>query len=313
MNRVTVRAAGAVPFRGTGERLQVALVHRPRYDDWSWPKGKLDRGEDWAAAAARETLEETGLRVRLGMPLPESAYTLQSGGWKRVRYWAAEVVDGTGELEHEVDEVAWLGVEEAAGRLTYARDRDQLDAVAGLLTQGRLATWPLLVVRHAVAVARGSWSRPDPLRPLDEVGRRQAARMVPVLQAYAPVAVLSSPAERCVATVRPFLDASGAELLTRKGLSEEGFEARPGKVDKHLARVLEAARPTVLCSHGPLFGPVLSTLRRRAGSVLSRGDRQLLSGLARTSLDKGEILVCTMRGTGADATVEAVERHRPPH
>jgi 8-oxo-dGTP diphosphatase len=291
----------------------VALVHRPRYDDWSWPKGKLDQSEDWAAAAARETLEETGLQVRLGMPLPESDYSVQGGARKRVRYWTGEVIGGTGDLEHEVDEVAWLSPVQAAARLSYRRDRDQLDAVVRLHGDERLETWPLLVVRHGVAVARGKWSRPDAERPLDDTGRRQAARMVPVLAAYAPTRLLSSPSVRCVDTLRPFVDVTGAELLAKKGLSEEGFEAAPHKVHKHLRRLLEAAEPAAICSHGPLFGPLVSALGQRADETVSRGDRQLLNRLAKSSLDKGEVLVCTMRRSGADARVVAVERHRPPH
>jgi ADP-ribose pyrophosphatase YjhB (NUDIX family) len=84
---------------GRGE-LKVALVHRPRYDDWSWAKGKLDPGEEWPVAAVREVFEETGLHVRLGRPLPSAAYTVLSGSGprvaKEVRYWAAEVVGGDG-------------------------------------------------------------------------------------------------------------------------------------------------------------------------------------------------------------------------
>ena len=131
------------------------MVHRPKYDDWSWAKGKLDLGEEWPVAAARETAEETGLTVHLGMPLPPASYTVldRTGvpATKQVRYWAAEVVGGDGALLHEIDEVAWLDVATAHDRLDYARDRDQLRAVVRAEAGGRLTSWPLAVVRHAKA------------------------------------------------------------------------------------------------------------------------------------------------------------------
>lgn len=307
-----VRAAGVLPHRVHEGVLQVALVHRPRYDDWSWPKGKLDPGEDFATAAARETFEETGLRVRLGRPLPESRYALAGGQDKVVRYWAGEVVGGEGRLEHEVDEVRWMSPTLAARRLTYGRDRDQLDALVDLAGRRRLASWPLLVVRHAHAHPRNGWSGPDPLRPLSPVGVRRAARMTGILGAYAPVRVLTSPSVRCADTVAPYCTARGVELVAKKGLSEEGFEERPEKVDKHLRRLLAAAEPVAVCTHGPVMGPLLRALLGRAGADLPGTDRRMLARLLDVGLDKGEVLALTMVGAGDGAEVVAVVRHRPP-
>ena len=116
-----IRAAGTVPWRHRAGALEVALVHRPKYDDWSWTKGKLDADELWQVAAVRETLEETGLHVRLGMPLPPTAYRVldRTGhpATKQVRYWAATVVGGVGSLENEIDEVVWLDVAGTHDRL----------------------------------------------------------------------------------------------------------------------------------------------------------------------------------------------------
>ena len=131
---LVVPAAGTVPWRRRRGSLEVALVHRPKYDDWSWAKGKLDPGEEWPVAAARETQEETGLRVHLGMPAarPRPTWCSTARASRRPSRCAtgpAEVVGGTGHLENEIDEVRWLDVVAAHDRLDYARDREQLRAV----------------------------------------------------------------------------------------------------------------------------------------------------------------------------------------
>ena len=132
-----VRAAGGAVWRRSQEGgLEVLLVHRPRYDDWSLPKGKSDRGETDEACALREVAEETGLRCTLGPELPGQRYRDHKGRDKVVRYWAMEVAAGDGRLEHEVDEVAWLALDEARRRLTYARDVEVLDALPGSLVTG---------------------------------------------------------------------------------------------------------------------------------------------------------------------------------
>jgi 8-oxo-dGTP diphosphatase len=115
-----VRAAGGVVVRdGT-----VAVVHRPRYDDWSLPKGKLDPGESWEQAALREVEEEIGLRCRLGAELSPVEYTDRKGRAKLVRYWLMEPVGGEFVPNEEVDEVRWMPYEEAATRLSYPHDRE---------------------------------------------------------------------------------------------------------------------------------------------------------------------------------------------
>jgi 8-oxo-dGTP diphosphatase len=110
---------------------QVLLVHRPRYDDWTLPKGKLDPGETYEAAALREVHEETGLRCGLGLELAGTEYRDSKDRPKVVRYWLMEVQGGEFEPNDEVDAVRWLAPDKAAERLTYDRDRDVLRAAFG--------------------------------------------------------------------------------------------------------------------------------------------------------------------------------------
>ena len=134
-----VRAAGGVVWRpaesGGGE---VVLVHRPAYDDWSFPKGKLHADEDEATGALREVEEETGLRCRLARDLGVSTYSDSRGRYKTVRYWEMTPADGELAAAHEVDEARWVDLEEASALLTYERDRELLDrfrSLAGTVAQ----------------------------------------------------------------------------------------------------------------------------------------------------------------------------------
>jgi len=126
-----VKASGGVVWRRAGGGIEVALVHRPRYDDWSFPKGKLDPGESWEDAALREVEEEIGLRCRLGHELPPTGYRDNKGRAKVVRYWMMEPLDGAFEPSHEVDEVRWLAPADAHRLLTYEHDRELLREVSG--------------------------------------------------------------------------------------------------------------------------------------------------------------------------------------
>jgi 8-oxo-dGTP diphosphatase len=310
---VLVRASGVLPWRVRRGHLQFALVHRSRYDDWSWPKGKLERGEEAAVAAVRETLEETGLEIRLGMPLPPAWYGLGErdgrAQLKQVRYWAGTVCGGSGDLEHEVDQVEWLAASRARTRLTYRRDREQLDAAVEAHGAGQLDTWTFLVIRHAHAVGRGAWKGADHDRPLSDAGRKRAARLVPLLTAYRPTHLLTSPSVRCLDTLVPYATERGLRLTTRKSLSETGFDGAPEKATKQLAKVLARAEGTALCSHGPVFPHLLRTL---ADHTAKGRNRSMLSRLAKDNLDKGEVLAVHLAGAAAEARVVHVERHRPP-
>jgi phosphohistidine phosphatase SixA/8-oxo-dGTP pyrophosphatase MutT (NUDIX family) len=312
-----IPAAGTVPWRRRRGQLEVALVHRPKYDDWSWAKGKLDPDEDWPVAAVRETHEETALAVGLGRPLPGAEYTVLNGAGqpatKEVRYWAAEATSPAGPLENEIDEVRWLDVIAASDRLDYARDRDQLRALVRADNAGTLTTWPLALVRHAHAVGRGSWAQDDQIRPLDAAGQERATTIAALLTAYGVKRLVSSPSLRCTDTLRPFAAQLGAAMRTKDGLSEEGYAAEPARAVRHLERLVERGAPAALCSHGPVLPALLTALLALVAPDEPEADQvgAALGAAARDKMAKGEVLVAHMVGTGPTARVVAVERHLP--
>jgi 8-oxo-dGTP pyrophosphatase MutT (NUDIX family)/phosphohistidine phosphatase SixA len=313
-----IPAAGTVPWRITRGTLEVALVHRPRYDDWSWAKGKLDPGEDWPVAAARETDEETGLLVGLGAPLPSARYTVLTKeglpAEKEVRYWSARVLGGAGRLDNEIDEVAWLDAQAAYDRLDYARDRAQLLAVVRRHAEGRLDTWPLVLVRHAKAVSRSAFrGSDDTARPLDARGSARADALVPLLAAYGLTRLVTSPSLRCVDTLAPYAANARLRLRTKAGLSEEGFAAEPAKAERHLAAILARGEAAAVCSHGPVLPTLVTGLAELVDPECDGAVAAIehLAEAADDMLEKGEALVCHVVGRGPGARVVAVERHLP--
>ncbi|MEW9529005.1 NUDIX domain-containing protein [Microbispora sp. NPDC049125] len=250
-----IRAAGAVVWRGDETAPEVALVHRPKYRDWTFPKGKLKAGEHVIAGALREVAEETGLRIVLGRALPPVHY-LKGLRLKRVDYWLARATGGSAGGEgrgdgDEVDEVVWLPLAEAGRRLTYGWDGKMLRALAG----APLTTTPLLFVRHGLAGSRQEWEGDDDLRPLDERGKAQARALATVLGGYRPEVLISSHSARCTQTLQPYADRHGMEIVTDKALSESGYD--PREAGRLLGELLAAGRPAALCSHGKVLPELL--------------------------------------------------------
>jgi len=276
-----VRAAGAVVLR----KGRVLLVHRPAYDDWSFPKGKLNRGETSAAAAAREVGEETGLRIRLGVPLARQSYP-NGSRTKIVDYWVGRVVgdhDVSGYLvNREIDDVRWVTVEKAAKRLSYRRDRETL---AEALLAGR-PTRALVVLRHGQARARKTWRRDDRLRPLVVKGKAQARAVAPVLEAFGVTRIVTSSSARCADTVRPYAERSGWNLACTDGLSEE--DATDRSVHEIVDDLLHSGDDAVLCTHRPVLPAVYDSI-----------------GISREQHATGELVVVHHRR----GKVRAVERH----
>jgi 8-oxo-dGTP pyrophosphatase MutT (NUDIX family)/phosphohistidine phosphatase SixA len=278
-----VLAAGAVVFR-PGKR--VLLVHRPRYDDWSFPKGKLDPGEHATAAAVREVEEETGLHVRLGPPLSGQRYPVVGGRMKSVSYWVGRAVgdgDVSGYLPNdEIDHVRWMAYDEALELLSYDRDRDVLREARKLRRKSRA----VVVLRHGQARSRKAWRHDDRMRPLVQAGRDQAQRVVPVLAAYDVTRIVSSSSVRCVETVGPYADTTGWKLQLEDGLSEE--DATATSVVRFVDELVTAEAGAVICTHRPVLPAVFDAL-----------------GIADPELRPGEMLVAHLR----QGTVLATERH----
>jgi len=255
-NNGEIRAAGAVLWRPSGRSREVALIHRPKYDDWSFPKGKLEPGEHRLLAAVREVAEETGVHAILGRPLPTS-HSARGGRPKRVDYWAGRPApDGQQSFEanHEVDALAWLPVPEVRGRLSYSRDAAILDDFAA----GPADTVPLTFLRHASAGARDAWAGDDLHRPLDAQGSAESELLSQLLSCFGPARVISSAAERCVATVRPYAAATGARVEIEPAFTIGRAEAEPARAAARVADIARAGQPAVICAHRENLPPMLT-------------------------------------------------------
>jgi len=251
-----IEAAGGLLWRRSPSgAVEVALVHRPRYDDWSIPKGKLQPREPVVLAALREVWEETGFSAVPGRPLGEIRY-LKDGEPKRVRYWAVSAGDGEFTPGSEVDELRWLPADEAAALLPADRDAGIL---AGFLADP-VETRACVLVRHASAGKRGSWAGPDTERPLDAAGVQQAAALGPILAVYAPESVVSSDAVRCLQTVDPLCRLTGLPVTTEPLLSEDGYEADPAAAVKRFTALVASPRPSVACSQGKAMPELIAGL-----------------------------------------------------
>ncbi|MDR3656776.1 MAG: NUDIX hydrolase [Mycobacterium sp.] len=252
-----VLAAGAVLWRPdpSAEPL-IAVVHRPRYDDWSLPKGKLDPGETEPVTAVRELLEETGHRAVLGRRLATVTYPLEYGT-KKVRFWAARSTGGGFTPNSEVDELEWLPVAAAMSRLQYPHDRKVLRR----FTRRPADTSTVLIVRHATAGRRSRYKGEDRLRPLDKRGRAQAESLVGQLLAFGASEVYSAPRARCQQTVEPIAQELGVGILDEPALTEEAHVTDPKTAR---ARILQIAaksgpgRTPVICTQGKVIPDLIS-------------------------------------------------------
>ncbi|MFE7503990.1 NUDIX domain-containing protein [Promicromonospora sp. NPDC057488] len=315
-----VMTAGGIVWRRRAGKVQVQVVHRPRYDDWSWPKGKLENGETFQNAAIREVGEETGRQIVLGRPLPGLQYLTPEGRVKRVHYWASRRArrgrDTAGLAarapvapvdREEVDTTEWLDADDAAVRLTRVSDRRPLDALLAAEAEGLLDTRTLVIARHGRAVSRTSWHGGERDRPLTPFGHGQAAALVPVLAAYGVEHVISSRWERCATTIDPYVRASGVRPSYSEYLTEAQHERSPSRVAATVGELLEeTTESSVICTHRPVLPTVLDVLAQHATGTVAAG-----LPTVDPFLEPGEALVAHIAETPAGPRVVATEKISP--
>lgn len=260
-----VHAAGAVLWRpgdtdGPDHGVEIAVIHRPRYDDWSLPKGKVDPGETAPVAAVREVCEETGQHAVLGRRLNAVSYPIDAGV-KKVFYWSARAVGGEFVPGDEVDQLLWLPAPEAMQKLDYAQDRKVLRH----FNKKPADTHTVLVVRHATAGRKSRFSGDDTKRPLDKRGRAQAKALVPQLLAFGASRVYAADRVRCHQTVEPLAEDLGSAVHNEPTLTEEAY-AKNAKRGRH--RMLDIADEhgtPVVCTQGKVIPDLIAWWCARDG------------------------------------------------
>ena len=289
-----VHAAGAVLWRPAAAGPEVALIHRPRYDDWSFPKGKRMPGEHVLLAAVREVQEETGVGIALGWRLHPARYRTEDKP-KRVDYWVARTKpDGCDPADPpatfvpnaEVDDLAWLPLTAARDRLSYEYDARVLDEFAS----GPATTSALILVRHTSARGKKAWydaGQPDDLtRPLTPRGQAQAEHLAELLSCFGPARVISSAAQRCVATVEPYATLAGTKVETETALAlapaePDGWAAatrqriaaawQRARAQRLIGDLATAGRPAVICAHRENLPALLEWACERLGTPVPHG------------------------------------------
>lgn len=277
-----IEAAGGVLWRPANGRFdtEIALVHRPRQDDWSLPKGKLRDGEHALLGALREVVEETGYWAAAGLPLGGTRYR-KDGVPKRVRYWALRARQGSFEPNKEVDDLVWLPPD-AASRLARGRDRPIIDAFRA---QHPHQVWPLLLVRHTRARTSGGWTGPDQDRPLDVRGRQQAAALAGLLDAYAVERVLAADLRRCRQTLTPLAAERHVAIESEPLFTKPAVDADLDAAVERLLNVAITSVPTVVCAQRSVV------MRLRQGVAAAFGDQPT----ERASVSKGDFYAVHLR------------------
>lgn len=249
-----ILAAGGVAYASFGKQRRFVVVHRPRYDDWSLPKGKLNKGETFLRAALREVKEETGVWPENPMEIGSIAYDTNGGNHKIVRWWLMSADPGTFKPNREVDEIAWLPAKGALKRLEYRNERAVLERANEMIrssTSGRI-----YLVRHGWAGDKRAWRKPDAIRPLDRRGRKQAGALATRLSGVAITQVCSSKDTRCIQTAESIARTLGLPVETSTKLTESGSADDTLKLIKKMR-----GESAVLCTHGDVIADLIGKLR----------------------------------------------------
>lgn len=319
-----MHAAGAIvwrPSRKSGE-LEILLIHRPRWRDWSFPKGKLKAHEPLHRCAVREVYEETGVHIILGQPLGWQYYETDDLKWKEVRYWAAKVTDKTGVVgqsrpkfsrakHSEVDDAVWVDSKEAEGLLTYDYDRKLLRRLLAQHAAGQLDTVALCILRHTRAKSRSAWHKgkdAEATRPLTSLGERRARRLCEPLSDFGVTELISSPWKRCVDTLLPYSKLIDTKIQLKKELTEDAYRKSESGTEKVLRRAIEKTSvATAIALHRPTLPTVLNVLADYT-------KKSVLKQIPASDpwLKTGEVIVAhVVRNGKQKPVVAAVEKLRP--
>ncbi|MPZ52767.1 MAG: NUDIX domain-containing protein [Acidimicrobiia bacterium] len=249
----TISASGGVVVRFVSGGSEVLIVHRPSYDDWSFPKGKEDPGEIPPETAVREVEEETGLRTRIVGELGSTEYEVSRGN-KKVHWFVMRPVAGGTRFSpnDEVDQTRWVSPEGAGHLLTYNADRELLKRTP-LEAHRRNGT--LYVVRHAHAIKRKDWNGEDHLRPLTPKGVSESIGIANLLETAQVERIVSSPALRCVQSVEPLAERTGVAIEANQALAENVRPETTATLVKELA-----GSNAVVCTHGDLMPLIVEDL-----------------------------------------------------
>ncbi len=272
----TIVAAGGVVWRRDidGE-IEVLLVHRPRYDDWSLPKGKLEEGEALISCAYREVLEETGLSIKLG-PFIGSVDYYVPDGLKRVSYWSASLIEDKSAFHanDEVDQILWLDLESAALKATRDSDKEILQRFACIPYDSSA----LIMLRHAKALERNEWQGGDEDRPLQLVGQLQAKRMLSLYQVFGLDEIHTSDAVRCLDTVAQMAKALQLTPVISNAVSEYTYKKSKEKSIEYAKELIKKNKQVILCSHNPVLPRMMEKLTKKID--FDYPDNKLLPGEA---------------------------------
>jgi 8-oxo-(d)GTP phosphatase len=257
-----VLAAGAVLWRSNGDSAtpEVAIIHRPRYDDWSLPKGKVDHGETEPVTAVREVHEETGYTSHLGRRLTAVSYPVEQG-IKKVRYWAARRVEGEFAPNAEVDELKWLPIAEALKQLGYPHDRKVLRRFA----KQPIDTQTVLIVRHGTAGSKSRYKGDDRNRPLDKRGRAQAESLVGQLLAFGATELYAADRVRCHQTLEPLAEELGTKIHNEPLLTEEAYSDNRKAARHRVLDIAAAGGTPVICTQGKVIPDLIAWWCERDG------------------------------------------------
>ncbi len=256
-----ILAAGALVWRKSKEKkIEIAVIHRPKYNDWTIPKGKVELNESSIACAYREVIEETSIETEFGMYLGEVKYQSLDGP-KQVSFWSAQVVkENIFTPNSEVDEIKWVEAAKAAKFLSLESDKEILSKFNKLKYESK----PLVLLRHAKALSRDEWQGDDDDRPLDSLGQMQAKRLLSIYQAFNLEQIHTSDAIRCYDTVEPMAKALGLRLEVSNNLSESAFKKDKEDAFDYARDLIKSDKRALLCSHNPILPKVLNKLTKKS-------------------------------------------------